>query len=76
VAGHYESTDEVLVPKSTRNFWSNLIDFGGGLRWEKPTFLCLLTSNRCIRIKNTLGLSGVVFCACRKIESFSLLFLC
>jgi len=32
------------VPESTRNFWSDFIGFGSGLRWEKPTFLCLLTS--------------------------------
>jgi len=43
------------VPESTWNFWSNLIDFDSGLCWEEPTFLCLLTSNRCIRIKNNLG---------------------
>jgi len=43
------------VPENTGNFLSDLIDFGSGLRWEKQTFLCLLTNNPCIRIKNALG---------------------
>lgn len=51
MAGHYERTDEVKVPESTRNFWSDLIDLSSGLPWERPTFLCLLTSNRYIPIK-------------------------
>jgi hypothetical protein len=43
------------VSESTGNFLSDLTDFDSGLRWEKQTFLCLLTSNRSIRIKNALG---------------------
>jgi hypothetical protein len=33
-----------------------------------------VTSNRCIPVKNTLGLSAVVFCVCKIIQLFSVVF--
>jgi hypothetical protein len=50
-----ERTNEVSASRKYGNFLSDSIDLGIGLRLERPTFLCLLTSNRFIPIKNKLG---------------------
>ena len=39
-------------------------DLGSGLRLRKPTFRLFVTINRRISVKNTLGRSVIVFCAC------------
>jgi hypothetical protein len=48
-----------------------VVDLGRGLRWKKKDHPLFVTSNRCISVKNTLGWSAVVFCACEIMQVFS-----
>jgi hypothetical protein len=49
-------------------------DLGSGFEFEKADHPLFVTSNRCISVKNILGRSAVVFCACEAIHVFSVVF--
>jgi hypothetical protein len=44
------------------------VDLGNGLSRRKEDLPLFVTTNRCITVKNVLGLSDVVFCVCEVIQ--------
>jgi hypothetical protein len=57
----------------TANDWITHMTLAVVLSLRKPTIHCV-PSNSCISVKNTLGRSAVVFCACEAIHVFSVVF--
>ena len=68
----YSQTEKLMVPTDTNR---------GVCSWPWQLFALrkadrhlFTTSNRCIPVKNTLGWSAVVFCACETMQLFSVMF--